>query len=108
MEHRVRTGSADPRKAVQQAYAYISLAQDEPLAQVAAGALVAFAAVCQRLGIAPSDGYERGAALLRNGDIAREVQALYNTLDYLAQSELGGVTKEKAKQALAAKIAGVA
>lgn len=87
MEHRVQTGSVNARRAVQQAYAYISLAQKEPLREIAAGALVAFAALCQRLGITPSDGYERGAAMLRNGDLAREVSALNDFIDHKVREE---------------------
>jgi len=87
METRVKTGYADPRATVQGAIGAASALQDSPCSQMAASVFALFAATCKRLGIQPSTAYERGMALLRDGDIAREAMALDDLLVHKMKEE---------------------
>jgi hypothetical protein len=87
MEIRNKTGYVNPRASVQGAIAAASSLQDFPCSQMAASAFVLFAALTQRLGISPSDAFERGAATLRGGDICREASALDDLIVHMMKEE---------------------
>lgn len=82
METRVKTGYVNARDAVRVAFMAAQSNQDEPASLAAAGVFALFAQYTESLGINPADAYERGRALLANGDISREVSALREFIAY--------------------------